>query len=95
MEYSMRIYAANAAAFGVNCNVIIPGAVKTEAWERLSSKRGGMDFLGMVSSKAALGKAPMDPTDIGDVVSFLAQPTGGGRFITGVSLPVDAALSMR
>ena len=94
MEYSMRIFARNAAEYGVNCNVIIPGAVQTEAWSRLQDTRGGADILGMVSAKAPLGRAPMQPTDIGDVVSFLAQPNGGGRFITGVSLPVDAGLSI-
>lgn len=94
MEYSMRILARNAAEYGVNCNVIIPGAVETEAWSRLQDKRGGVDILGTVSKKAPLGHAPIQPTDIGDAVSFLARPNGGGRFITGVSLPVDAGLSV-
>lgn len=94
MEYSMRIIARNAAESGVNCNVVIPGAVETEAWSRLSDTRGGANILGMMSSKVPLGQAPMKPTDIGDVVSFLSQPMGGGRLITGISLPVDAGLSV-
>ena len=94
MEYSMRIFARNAAEYGVNCNVVIPGAVETDAWARVGQVRGGVDVLGMVCQKVPLGKAPMHPTVIGDVVSFLAQPEAGGRFITGVSLPVDAGLSI-
>lgn len=94
MEYTMRIYAANAAKYGVTCNVIIPGVVYTQAWERLSQHRG-VDFLSLLSSTVPLGQAPMLPTDIGDVVNFLAQPSLGGRFITGQSLPVDAGLGVR
>ena len=68
--------------------------VETEAWARLSEKRG-MDVMSRVSASVPLGGAAMVPTDIGDVVSFLAQPGLGGRFITGQSIPVDAGLGVR
>jgi len=99
MEHSMRIYAIQAAKIGVNCNVVIPGAVRTEAWDRLSKKVNegkstNKDILMQVSKRVPLGGSPMDPTHIGDVVSFLSKPDTGGRYITGQSLPVDAGFSM-
>ena len=92
MEYSMRILASNAAKQDVTCNVVIPGVVDTEAWERIGERRG-QDMMSLVSSRVPLGKKAMDPTHIGDVVSFLAQPISGGRHITGQSIPVDAGLT--
>jgi enoyl-[acyl-carrier-protein] reductase (NADH) len=92
MEYSMRIFASNAAKHDITCNVVIPGAVKTDAWQRVGEHRG-TDLLNILSKRVPLGQAPMDPTHIGDVVSFLANPLLGGRYITGQSIPVDAGLT--
>ena len=93
MEYSTRILASSAARFGVTCNVIIPGVVDTEAWARVSEKRG-QDVMATVTARVPLGQVAMDPTHIGDVVSFLAQPHLGGRYVTGQSIPVDAGLCL-
>lgn len=95
MEYAMRLYAVRAAAIGCNCNVVIPGATETEAWSRLEAS-SGMDtgsIFNSVKKRSPMGKG-LSPRDIGDVVAFLCGDHGG-RFITGVSLPVDAGLHLQ
>uniref|UniRef100_A0A7S4MU31 3-oxoacyl-[acyl-carrier-protein] reductase n=1 Tax=Odontella aurita TaxID=265563 RepID=A0A7S4MU31_9STRA len=96
MEYAMRIFALRTAALGVNCNVIIPGVTRTDAWSRLEEKRGMP--IGKLREMVVGGTVPMgediDPREIGDTVAFLCSATGGGRFITGVSLPVDGGLHL-
>jgi NAD(P)-dependent dehydrogenase (short-subunit alcohol dehydrogenase family) len=94
MEFSIRSYAAATAELGINCNVVIPGCTKTEAWDKVAEQRGttGEAFL-----KAFVQHIPMpetiEPKEIGDVVAFLAGP-GGGRFMTGLSLRVDGGLHL-
>ena len=95
MEYAMRLYAVRAAAIGCNCNVVIPGATETQAWSRLEAS-SGMDagsIFNSVKKRSPMGKG-LTPRDIGDVVAFLCGDHGG-RFITGVSLPVDAGLHLQ
>ena len=83
----MRIYARNVAAMGVTCNVVIPSIVWTEGYQRYCSSQSLKkdDF-----EQRILMGVVMDPTDIGDLVAFLSHPTGGGRFITGQSIKIDA-----
>lgn len=108
MEYSMRIFALNAAPMGVNCNVIVPGITKSEAWERLvrhGNDSGGKQEGGEKKKSWKSGledyaqRVPMkeviDPKDIGDAVVFLSSRTGGGRFVTGQALVVDGGFTMK
>lgn len=97
MEYSMRILAHNAARHGITCNVIIPGVVQTDGWARLSAQQTGNaeTLLQRVQPNIPLRGSIMDPTHIGDVVAFLAQPHGGGRYITGQVLVVDGGLTLK
>jgi NAD(P)-dependent dehydrogenase (short-subunit alcohol dehydrogenase family) len=96
MEFSIRLYALEAAKYGINCNVIIPGFTKSDAWGKIAEKRG-MTKEAFLNHIARSGKIPMqeviDATDIGDTVKFLAG-NGGGRFMTGLSLRVDAGLHL-
>lgn len=95
MEYAMRLYAVRAAAIGCNCNVVIPGATETQAWSRLEAS-SGMDagsIFNSVKKRSPMGEG-LTPRDIGDVVAFLCGDHGG-RFVTGVSLPVDAGLHLQ
>lgn len=95
MEYAMRLFALRAAPLGINCNVIIPGATRTDAWSRLEESRDvakGQMIGGMVSRAVPMG-IQIDPKEIGDAVAFLAG-SGGGKFITGVSLPVDGGFHL-
>jgi len=95
MEYSMRIYAKIAAERRINANIIVPGVVRTEAWNRLAKTRGLPDETEMMKGivdKVVPQKRSMAPRDIGDAVAFLCSDTG--RFITGIVLPVDGGVHL-
>jgi 3-oxoacyl-[acyl-carrier protein] reductase len=96
MEYAIRLYAANVAEFGINCNVIIPGVTRSDAWGKIAEQRGftADGFLESFVAKAVPAKEVIEATDIGDTVKFLAGP-GGGRFMTGLSLRVDGGLHLQ
>lgn len=96
MEYAIRLYAIEAAKFGINCNVIIPGVTRSDAWDKIAQKRGMNsademlpNFMKMVPMNEII-----EATDIGDTVHFLSG-FGGGRFMTGLSLRVDAGLHLK
>jgi enoyl-[acyl-carrier-protein] reductase (NADH) len=91
MEYVMRLMALNAGKKNVNCNVIVPGAIKTDAWNILN-KITGRDAYQFISNKQSINKE-MKPKQIGDVVVFLCS--NKGRYITGISLPVDGGLHLK
>mmetsp|Transcript_3024 Transcript_3024/g.6567 ORF Transcript_3024/g.6567 Transcript_3024/m.6567 type:complete len:297 (+) Transcript_3024:76-966(+) len=94
MEFSIRHYAHSAAKYGINCNVIIPGVTRSDAWETIAEKRGLTqdqlhgNFMGMIPMKEVA-----DGEDIGDVVAFLSG-SAGGRFMTGLCLRVDGGLHL-
>ena len=91
MEYAMRLIALNAGNKNVNCNVIVPGAIKTDAWNILN-KITGKDVYQFISNKQSINEE-MKPKQIGDVVVFLCS--NEGRYITGISLPVDGGLHLK
>jgi len=96
MEYSMRIYALKAAERNINANVIVPGVTKTEAWNRLAQTRGmpdANDMLEGIVGRIVPQKKAMYPRDIGNAVAFLCSDAG--RFITGISLPVDGGVHLK
>jgi len=95
MEYSMRIYAMKAAERRINVNIVVPGVVRTEAWNRLAKTRGLSDETEMMKGivdRIVPQKRSMAPRDIGDAVAFLCSDTG--RFITGTVLPVDGGVHL-
>jgi len=95
MEYTMRIYAAQAAKHGINVNVLVPGVTNTPAWNRIGKDRGMSDgdqiMKGILHRRAAI-KELIQPRDIGEVVKFLSSPSG--KFVTGTVVPVDGGLHM-
>merc|ERR1719343_1924630 len=96
MEYSMRIYALKGAERNVTCNVLVPGVVYTGAWDHLAKFRGmpdGKAIVKAISENISLGKTVMAPRDIGDVAAFLASAPG--RWMTGLSLPVDGGIHLK
>ena len=92
MEYAMRLIALRCAARGVNCNVVVPGVTRTEAWDKLAAARGTSadDLVGTLAARLA---PAMHPRQLGDVVAFLCTPQG--RVLTGLSLPVDNGVHLR
>ena len=74
---SMRIYAARVASRGINVNCIVPGVTKTDAWTRLSQKRGlGDDPTEMMKGVIERGmplKKVVDPMDVGNLVVMVEK----------------------
>lgn len=94
MEYAMRIFALSGAKKNVNCNVVIPGYTVSGAWDKIAEMRG-VDTATMMEPLAEK-RVPMRRSaparEVGEVVAFLCGQKG--RYITGVSLPVDGGLHL-
>lgn len=75
------------APFGLRCNAVAPGSVRTGAWdERLAKNPEAMDeVLRWYPLKRAIL-----PRDVAKAVAFLSSEDAAS--ITGVCLPVDAGL---
>lgn len=93
----MKTIALELAPFGVRCNAISPGAIKTPmtdhqtAWDRFAGHEGGTeaDLMEAGYSFGALkGMTFLPPDVIADAAVFLNSAMA--RAITGVALPVDA-----
>lgn len=95
MEYSMRIYARQAALRNINANIIVPGFTLTEAWNKLAKTRGLPDekqmMQGMVERRCPM-QTILSPRDIGNAVAFLCSDAG--RFVTGTVMPVDGGVHL-
>ncbi|WP_066377419.1 SDR family NAD(P)-dependent oxidoreductase [Anabaena sp. CA = ATCC 33047] len=93
VEFLARYYAKTLAPRCITVNAVIPGFVKTEAWELVTSNSDGVDSDTM---KNMIKNTPMQrwasPKEIGEVVAFLCSPKAA--FITGVALPVDGGLHL-
>ncbi len=95
MEFANRYFALRAAPLNINVNVIIPGVTVSDAWGKIAETRGS-DRDSMLEQMK--GMIPMqqvvEARHIGDVVAFLASTSGGGKFMTGLSLRVDGGLHL-
>ncbi|CAL5223980.1 g6591 [Coccomyxa viridis] len=93
MEFLVRCYAKTLAAQNINVNCVIPGFIRTGAWEALFEKRKGMqDGINQVVTESTPAKRWADPTEIGEVVAFLCSEKAS--FLTGVAIPVDGGLHL-
>jgi NAD(P)-dependent dehydrogenase (short-subunit alcohol dehydrogenase family) len=88
-EALMRAAALELAARGVRCNAVLPGVVRTPLMADTLDRPG---ITQAFVDHTPLGRIGLCE-DIADVVAFLASP--GGRWVTGVSLPVDGGMSLR
>ncbi|MFI1562015.1 SDR family NAD(P)-dependent oxidoreductase [Streptomyces sp. NPDC020490] len=79
-----RTLAGQAAARGVRVNLVVPGTVRTSAWE------GRDDHLEALRPLYPLGRVG-EPEDIAAAVAFLASRDAA--WITGTSLVVDGGLT--
>ena len=93
VEFLTRYYAKILAPRQITVNVVIPGFTKTEAWNSVSVKYGGLESETMDNM---IKRTPMQrwgsPTEVGEVVAFLCSPKAA--FITGVALPVDGGVHL-
>ena len=79
-----RTLAGHAAKRGVRVNLVVPGTVRTSAWE------GREDDLDAVRGLYPLGRVG-EPEDIAAAVAFLASRDAS--WITGTALTVDGGLT--
>ncbi|MFJ9379242.1 SDR family NAD(P)-dependent oxidoreductase [Streptomyces sp. NPDC101455] len=79
-----RTLAGHAGRRGVRVNLVMPGTVRTSAWE------GREDALDAVSGLYPLGRVG-EPEDIAAAVAFLASRDAS--WITGATLAVDGGLT--
>ncbi|MEW2514340.1 SDR family NAD(P)-dependent oxidoreductase [Streptomyces sp. NPDC046870] len=79
-----RTLAGHAAPRGVRVNLVVPGTVRTSAWE------GREDELDAVRPLYPLGRVG-EPEDVAAAVAFLASRDAA--WITGTSLVVDGGLT--
>jgi len=101
MEHAMRLFAVSAAGIGVNCNILVPGVTRTEAWDKLSAhhgvgkgKKSQKGLIDLLAERVPMKQQIIDPLDIGDAVAFLSRPRGGGRFVTGQTIVIDGGLTL-
>lgn len=100
IEYLVRYYSLRLATNGININSVIPGYVVTDAWKNVLFKDNyNIDddkLLNSMESKL-LNRCPMkkiiQPTEIGELVYFLCSNLG--KYITGVSIPIDGGLHLK
>jgi len=93
MEFLTRYYALRLAPRKITCNVVIPGLVMTDAWDRLyKSSANTAEAL-----KKRVDATPMQrwgaAEEVGQTVAFLCSRSGS--FITGIALPVDGGLHLQ
>ncbi|MFF4504451.1 SDR family NAD(P)-dependent oxidoreductase [Streptomyces sp. NPDC001401] len=79
-----RTMAAHVAARGVRVNLVVPGTVRTSAWE------GRDDELETMRGLYPLGRVG-EPDDIASAVAFLASREAS--WITGTALTVDGGVT--
>lgn len=80
-----RTLAAEWGGYGVRCNAVCPGWVKTEM--DVADQAGGSYTDGDITDRVPMGRFA-SPEDIANAVSFLADPAVSG-FINGQAIAVD------
>lgn len=83
-----RLVAVEYGKYGVRCNAVAPGTVRTQAWE--DRARENPNIFDEVKRHYALGRIAR-PEDVAAAVAFLAGPQA--QAITGICLPVDCGLT--
>jgi NAD(P)-dependent dehydrogenase (short-subunit alcohol dehydrogenase family) len=93
MEFLVRLFARKLAKERITVNCVIPGFIKTEAWDQIFEKTK----IPREVIETKIQNSPMarwaEPSEIGETVAFLCSFRG--EFITGVALPVDGGLHLQ
>lgn len=83
-----RSFAASFAKYGIRCNAVAPGWIKTNMsrvmWEN-------DEMAAPISERTPMGRWG-EAQELGDVIGFLCSPAS--RFVTGVLIPVDGGYSI-
>ncbi len=83
-----RAIAAEEGGKGVRANAIMPGSIRTQAWDHRAARDPGV--FERISSFYPLGRMVM-PGEVANAAAFLASDLASG--ITGVVLPVDGGIT--
>lgn len=83
----MRAVATEEGRHGVRANAVVPGSIRTGAWDHRIAQQPGI--LAAVSRLYPLGRL-VEPLEVARATTFLASSAASG--ITGASLNVDAGL---
>ena len=94
MEYAMRLFALRCAPLDINCNIVIPGFTKTEAWDRMGDlyETTGDSMVEKMAEKYS-PNGSMTTEEVGEGIYLLCSPEG--RHITGISLPIDKGVHLK
>ena len=94
MEYAMRLFALRCAPHDINCNIVIPGFTKTEAWDRMGDlyETTGDSMVEKMAEKYS-PNGSMTTEEVGEGIYLLCSPEG--RHITGISLPIDKGVHLK
>ncbi len=76
-----RSWASEFAAQGIRVNTVSPGPTRTEGVSQMSD-----DEVAFVSGVTAMGRLA-DPSEIAELVTFLASPRSS--YVTGATVPAD------
>ena len=76
MRSDCRSYAIEAAQYGINCNVVILGVTRRDAWGKIAEQRGSErdEFRSSFAGRAVPAKEVIEAFDVGDTIKFLALP---------------------
>lgn len=88
LEAFMRAIATEEGAAGIRANAVVPGSIRTAAWDHRFAK--DPELGEKISALYPLGRM-VEAREVASAAAFLASPLASG--ITGVSLPVDGGLS--
>ena len=94
MEYAMRLFALRCAPLDINCNIVIPGFTKTDAWDRMGDlyETTGDSMVEKMAEKYS-PNGSMTTGEVGEGIYLLCSPEG--RHITGISLPIDKGVHLK
>ncbi|WP_423068946.1 SDR family oxidoreductase [Devosia sp. CN2-171] len=74
--------------YGIRCNVVMPGTVRTPIWDERKAK--DPDVLKTLERWYPLGRI-VEPYEVARVIAFLASD--GASAVTGATIPVDCGLT--
>ena len=84
----MRALATEEGAKGVRANAVLPGSIRTPAWDHRLEQ--DPKIVEKVSRFYPLGRL-VEPAEVAQAAAFLASPLASG--ITGAALPVDGGVT--
>ena len=88
---TLALYCAE-KGYGIRCNTVFPGAIKTPLSEKIARDSGDYDAYVTYRANAHPIGFIGDPIDVANAVCFLASSEA--RYITGADLAVDGGASL-